>query len=299
MEIVYYKSPAGNFGDDLNGWLWSRIFTKKYRRDILFLGIGSILSQEVDILKELKESDIKVVFGTGVRYSFFPLEFDHNWHVIFFRGPLSSKLYGNDFRYIADAAYCLRQIENFDELACLDKEYDISFMPHVNSTTYFNWKNLCKECGIHYISPYSENGVEFTIREISKSRRIISEAMHGAIVADALRVPWHRFVLSTPFFEGGGVSEFKWQDWLQSIGLGYVRTTYVKLKRRTILNRLIFRFSFKLIDAQFFLKGVVRKDVVRSFRMVKEYYLSSGEILDRIDKELKKEISDFNDKYSV
>jgi len=53
--------------------------------------------------------------------------------------------------------------------------------------------------------------VEEILREIQQSELLIAEAMHGAIVADALRVPW------VPARVYGNFMEFKWRDWTQSI----------------------------------------------------------------------------------
>lgn len=44
---------------------------------------------------------------------------------------------------------------------------------------------------------------------------ILAEAMHGAIVADALRIPW------IPISCSRIILEFKWQDWLSSLNLSY------------------------------------------------------------------------------
>ncbi len=53
------------------------------------------------------------------------------------------------------------------------------------------------------------------LKLISESRYVISEAMHGAIIADAFRIPW----ASVCF--GGKVNEMKWHDWLLSFDEKY------------------------------------------------------------------------------
>src|SRR5690606_12799670 len=53
--------------------------------------------------------------------------------------------------------------------------------------------------------------------ELSSAERLVTEAMHGAIIADVMRIPWVRIVCHSAYHEGPTVSEFKWQDWMQSL----------------------------------------------------------------------------------
>ena len=63
--------------------------------------------------------------------------------------------------------------------------------------------------GWHCIDPTS--GVDKILQELSATELLLAEAMHGAIVADALRVPW------IPVRVYGKLNIFKWQDWSQSV----------------------------------------------------------------------------------
>ena len=56
---------------------------------------------------------------------------------------------------------------------------------------------------------------ESVIRRIQQSEVIIAEAMHAAIVADALRVPW------IPVKAYNGINDFKWNDWASSLDVPY------------------------------------------------------------------------------
>ena len=213
MNILYYKSREGNFGDDLNPWLWSKLFEKQLQNqdDNYFLGIGSILhSGNMDLKNIINQK--KIVFGTGIRPSHTHEKFyiDKTWDIKFLRGPLSSSRLGNKHEFISDAAYAIRQLESFPDLKNIDKKYEISLMPYFHSMKYFNWEKIASKLGYNLISPYSEKGVEHTLREIAASKYLICEAMHGAILADIMRVPWHRFVLTTPYTEGERVSDFKY-----------------------------------------------------------------------------------------
>jgi succinoglycan biosynthesis protein ExoV len=82
-------------------------------------------------------------------------------------------------------------------------------MPHLQSMPHADWEALCARIGFHCIDPRS--GVERVLRELQETELLLAEAMHGAIVADALRVPW------IPVRMYGRFAEFKWQDWSQSI----------------------------------------------------------------------------------
>src|SRR5205814_2371845 len=44
---------------------------------------------------------------------------------------------------------------------------------------------------------------------------LVTEAMHGAVVADALRVPWIALRMYSK------IDEFKWRDWCASLRLPY------------------------------------------------------------------------------
>ena len=69
MKLFYYKDPGGNFGDDLNAWLWPRLIPELLddRDDTLFVGIGSILDRRIP------QEPRKIVFGTGVGYGLLPV----------------------------------------------------------------------------------------------------------------------------------------------------------------------------------------------------------------------------------
>ena len=45
MKLFYYRAKEGNFGDDLNGWLWEELAPGRWsdEADTLFCGIGTII----------------------------------------------------------------------------------------------------------------------------------------------------------------------------------------------------------------------------------------------------------------
>ena len=110
---------------------------------------------------------------------------------------------------ITDSAYLLRKLDFPKE----KKLYPFSFMPHWRSAESCDFKQLCEDIGIHFIDPTAS--VDEVLLDILRSEIVVSEAMHGAIVADALRVPW------VPVRCGIHISEFKWLDWCKSLELDY------------------------------------------------------------------------------
>jgi len=288
MEYLYFKSKHGNFGDDLNPWLWPQLFEgiNTGTTDV-FLGIGSILHAENAVFNTL-EGRKKIVFGTGIRPSslYTNLKMDESWDVKFLRGPLSATALQKKYEYITDAAYALRQLPDFDKVISQEKKYDVSLMPYFHSVDYFDWEQICKELGYHYISPFSENGVEETLNEIAASKVLITEAMHGAIIADILRVPWHRFILTTPYTEGAMVSEFKWSDWLQSVGIYHPEVTFINFYKKTRIHGWLKNLSSKVVSTEFLLTAKVKEDILAKLAGGKLTYLSDDLVIKEIDEKI-------------
>src|SRR5687768_16710216 len=205
MKLYYAKLPGGNFGDDLNPWMWEKLVPGLFDGDntTVFVGIGTILNSMLD------NARFKVVFGSGTGYGP-PPRIDEKWKIYCVRGPLTAQKLGIDKRLaITDAAYLLRYLP----LAGAHKRYPVSFMCHHASEPDVDWQGLCDKAGIHNISPTAK--LEDVLDELMASEMIIAEAMHGAIIADAFRIPW------IPVRYGYRSFDFKWHDWCQSIGLRY------------------------------------------------------------------------------
>jgi len=75
--------------------------------------------------------------------------------------------------------------------------------------TKADWPALCARAGIKCIDP--RNPVERVLTELRQTELLLAESMHGAIVADALRVPW----IAVRMY--GRFTQFKWQDWTESV----------------------------------------------------------------------------------
>jgi succinoglycan biosynthesis protein ExoV len=120
--------------------------------------------------------------------------------------------------------------------------FDASFMPHEFSgrdnmwREVADWKAACDSCGLHYIDARSP--VDRVINEIAASKLLVTEALHGAIVATALMIPW----IPVRFYSH--INCFKWRDWLATVGLEYQPVTIPLLdssfgSQRFSFNRLL------------------------------------------------------------
>lgn len=92
-----------------------------------------------------------------------------------------------------------------------ERRHRVGFMPHHSSLPKWGWRSLCEEAGLVYLDPRSDP-VE-TLKQLNGVEKIITEAMHGAIVADALRIPWIPLRINQWNYTG------KWDDWASTIRL--------------------------------------------------------------------------------
>jgi succinoglycan biosynthesis protein ExoV len=222
MKLISYKDKKGNFGDDLNDWLWPKIFGEKFftkNDEIAFFGIGSILISGSNYMEEAEKYTKKVIFGTGVRSIEQSFDFDESWDISFLRGPFSSYIAsGNCTNYISDSAYFISLLPNYNKYINSKKKFKVSVVPYYKTLDALDWETCCENLGWNLIKP-TGNNVENFIQQIAESEYVICEAMHGAIIADALRIPWKRLKFQAHILEGEVVSEFKWNDWLYSIDI--------------------------------------------------------------------------------
>ncbi len=168
----------------------------------IFLGIGSILYHTFPTDKQ------KIVFGAGYG-GYTPLPtLDDSWKFYFVRGKLTAKALGIDPALaMGDSAILLRSCVNRN----VTKRYKVSFMPHWGSTFEGNWELACKHADINYIDPCGS--VDDVLEQLLASELVITEAMHGAIVSDALRVPW------IPIQPLNNIHSMKWYDWASALDI--------------------------------------------------------------------------------
>ncbi|SNY51638.1 succinoglycan biosynthesis protein ExoV [Arsukibacterium tuosuense] len=201
MKLYYFKDDEGNFGDDLNPWLWQQLFPNFFNDsdEELFVGVGTLLNHRIPAAPAV------TIFGSGHGYGQLP-SIDSNWRFYCVRGPLTAKTLGLPAEIaITDPASLAPLFHKHD----IEKKYKISFMPHCESARLGDWATVCKLAGINYLDPRKPFLEVFD--GIRQSETLLTEAMHGAILADSFRVPW------IPVKAYDHISEYKWQDWLQSV----------------------------------------------------------------------------------
>jgi succinoglycan biosynthesis protein ExoV len=193
-----------NFGDALNYWIWPKLFPGQTDGDdALLLGIGTVLSTDVP-----EHPSRKFVLGAGAGNDPLPRVTDE-WTFLGVRGPRTAAKFSLPSEVvITDSALLLRA-----HLSVASKRrHAVSFMPHIISAYSEEWPDIANQVGLHYIDP--RNPIDQVLLDIRESELLLTEAMHGAIVADAFRVPWIRVQSGERH-----APTFKWLDWTESLGI--------------------------------------------------------------------------------
>lgn len=227
MLLYFHKDPqGGNFGDELNPWLWHRLFPGMFSGELyhdprlrgefgegepLFVGIGTLINARVPARNP------KIVFGSGMGYGD-PPHLDSSWEIRFVRGPLTAeRLQLPAGKAIADPA--ILAADHFERTDGVAR--DMAYMPHCASIRAGEWDQICADVGLRFIDPRWP--AQQVLESISRTSVLLTEALHGAILADAFRIPW------VPIKTQPAILDFKWLDWCRSIGVGYAPVQFVSL----------------------------------------------------------------------
>lgn len=212
MKLHYFRSRHGNFGDDLNGWLWPELLPGVWddgEDGITFVGVGTILN------KLVPDSRLKLVLGSGVGYAPLPSGLhDGSWDVLAVRGPLSARAAGlPEAKAVTDGAILLSYLPGLVKPPEA-RAGGVVFVPHVSSAETGGWEAICAQLNITYIDPRWDFHKVFAL--IGDARLVLADAMHAAIIADTFRVPF------VPLVSSREISSFKWMDWTLSMELPYL-----------------------------------------------------------------------------
>jgi succinoglycan biosynthesis protein ExoV len=203
--ILYrWQGVAANFGDELNTILWPRLLPDFFDENpgVRFLGIGSVLDNRHPA------EPLKIVAGSGYGGYERKPTLDHNWTVHWVRGPRTAAALGLPVGLgLGDPAALVASVF---ERSTGDRG-EIGFMPHFESAGRGAWHQAAEMAGMRLIDP--RDPPLTILRAIGRCDRLLSEALHGVIVADALRVPWVAVRPMAP------IHRAKWFDWADTIDL--------------------------------------------------------------------------------
>ena len=203
--LYRWQGGARNFGDELNTLLWPRLLPDFFDDDPaeLFLGIGSVLDARH------ARDVVKLVAGAGYGgYEPLPV-LDASWVIHWVRGPRTARQLGlSAARALGDPAMLLPQA-GWNRAGGVS--LGVGFMPHFESVARGAWPTVAATAGIELIDPRGDPATIVTA--IGRCHVLLSEALHGVIVADALRVPWIAVRPLAP------IHRAKWHDWADTLGL--------------------------------------------------------------------------------
>lgn len=208
MDLFHFHIASGNFGDDLNLWLWDEILPgwREAMPGHLLVGVGTLINDK------LPHGVPKVVLGAGVGYGNLPdAALKAECRFVAVRGPRSAKALGLPPEVgIVDPAVLIADLPTFQDIP---KSALPIFVPHISSLGHYDWPRICKAAGCDFVSPAGE--AESVIRRIVGAPLVVAESMHAAIIADAFRVPWHALAVTPDF------NYEKWLDWADSLEIRF------------------------------------------------------------------------------
>jgi succinoglycan biosynthesis protein ExoV len=285
MKLLYYNDSP-NVGDQLNEYIWKKEFQlllEDKREDIDLLAIGSILH------KSLCKGNKTIVFGTGARSSDSLPNIDEKWDIRFVRGPntvYALKKQNINVKYITDPGLLISKYFSVEPTKQnKNKKKTVGIVPYYRSN-HEAWAKVAEVAGLVFISPTLD--VDTFCKKVKACDLILTEAMHGAIIADSFRIPWISYTSSTNIFENE-THNFKWNDWCNSVDIEFDELSYYhfdNLKPKNILQQIKRWLKIRFMSIRILI------DV-----RIKKAKLSSNDMFDQRMKELAHEIKALNDEY--
>jgi succinoglycan biosynthesis protein ExoV len=203
MMLYQWRGDTPNFGDELNNLLWPRLLPDFFDSDpgTRFLGIGSILDDRH------RGARTKLVAGSGYGGYEPRAALDRSWIIHWVRGPWTARQLGLPPALGLGDPATLLPLAGFPGAAPSEavRGNEIGFMPHFESMTYGAWQQAAPLAGVTLIDPRDDPAT--VLAAIGRCRILISEALHGVIVADAMRIPW---IAVQPLAR---IHRAKWWDW--------------------------------------------------------------------------------------
>lgn len=204
MILYRWRGAFTNFGDELNTLLWPSLLPGFFDGDptARFLGIGSVLDSRHP------SQALKLVAGSGYGGYQAKPRLDQSWVIHWVRGPQTAAALGvAPSLALGDPAIMLPAVLDLQA----GQGTAIGFMPHFETAARGGWRQAAREAGMMMIDP--RDPPLDVLRAMTRCRLILSEALHGIIVADALRIPW------IPICPIARAHRGKWADWSATMTL--------------------------------------------------------------------------------
>jgi hypothetical protein len=205
---LYVIQKAPNFGDQLNFLVYPKLLGPIFDNDasLVLLGIGTVIGANAPAGRH------EIILGAGAGYQQKRHSLD-NRTVYTVRGPGTARLLGLEERFVSIDPGVL--VERLHPAPASQRPTGTLFMPHwqTEQSAGEQWRDACAQAGIEYVSPVGDTMA--ILEKLRNCKLLISEALHGAVVAECFGRPWVPVVL------GPKVLDFKWRDWCASIGIRY------------------------------------------------------------------------------
>lgn len=207
MRLLYFRGTHPNFGDDLNEIVWPQLAPDLFghpaeEAEHGFLGIGTLIGRPFPDVRRIH------VFSSGVGYDRIdPRQHDYRFWCV--RGPLSARAMGLPADLaIVDGGIMAPELLGIARAAAPSTKPIV--IPHWESLLVGGgWAEACDIAGYTMVDPMQAPAT--VIAQIAAAPLVITESLHGAIMADVLRVPWIAIVTTA------NVPLFKWFDWTASV----------------------------------------------------------------------------------
>lgn len=284
IKLAYYKSPEGNVGDDFSPWLFSKVFGDHIsdNGETLLFGVGSILDESFE---KAFNDGIKsnIVFGSGARSSSTVPDITNGlWSIYCVRGPLTATALNLPLaKAIADPAILAPNFLPRETYSIKDSN-QIGIVPYFSASMDL-WEKVAKQLGWKIISPHLQ--VEDFVKELLTCEKVYCESMHGAIFADAYRIPWRPLAGSS--IGGEGITHaFKWTDWTSSVGIGFdsLKIPSLRTTHNTPVNHI--KNEIKV--------AIVKRRLIKANRN-DTFYLSKSKVLSEKQEQLTQLLNDMRE----
>lgn len=273
MKVYYHRPAGGNVGDDMNAVLWHRIVPEldELTSAQWLVGAGTILDERLNSFP-----GSKVVMGSGFRPGAGGSAPKSEVRFAAVRGLLSAQRCGfGPELAVCDPGFLIGRLWPAER----PPGPRVGFIPHIYSEQYSNIAEAAADADFDVISPTLP--LEEFLRRLSGCGRVFSESLHGAIFADAFRLPWARVRVCSSRYEGRDVADFKWADTFSVLDLPSAainRAALIPMKRSWSLMRSTLRPLQAIAEKRLVNELRQRRDDSGMFQLSDE-----GRMLERVE----------------